>query len=384
MTELSTLLPLRSAVTIRTTIYTRMGAAGVTVSGLSSASILRALPEITAELEAEGEIARVEVAKGGWLSGAESLTRPEWLYLLAEDNFGLTVDPALATLGYFRVTATASASASTIGTGKLVVRYGTGSSARYFENTEGFAPALGSYVEVPMKAQVAGAAGNLGNNATLVLVTSYPGLTVTNPTYGTPAVTWITRRGRDIEVMSSLAGRCRERWADLAEGTSSERFARLVRKAFEAAGQTNPITRIYVDDANPLGPGSVALYMARDSIPATAEDVALVDAYVGDRWSAGRNRFKSYAAAILTITISGSIKGPSDSAAALVQADAALQALAPRYPIGGATVYAEQPRSAMMTGTTGALNVVLDLAEQTPIPPGSIVAFVLGTVTVTP
>ena len=384
MTELATLLPYRSAVTIRTAVYSEMAADGVTVSGLSSASILRALPEITAELEAEGEIARVEVAKGGYISGAESLSRPEWLYLLAEDFYQLTADAALPTLGYFRVTATAAASSSTIGTGKLVVRYGSGSSARYYENTEGFTPALGSYVDVPVKAQVAGAAGNIGNSAALVLVTAYPGLTVTNPPYATPPVTWITRRGRDIEVMSSLAGRMRARWADLAEGTSAERFARLVRLAFTSSGATNPITRIYVDDANPLGPGSVALYMARDSIPATAEDVALVDAYVADRWSAGRGRFKSYAAAVLTITISGAIKGPSNEAAALTQADAALQALSPRYPIGGAVVYAEQVRTAIMGGTTGALNVTLTLAEQTPIPPGSIVAFVLGTVTVTP
>jgi hypothetical protein len=214
-------------------------------------------------------------------------------------------------------------------------------------------------------------------------VTAYPGLSVTNPVVaGTQ--TWITRRGRDAEALVSLKTRCDERWADLSFDATAERFARIIRDAFEADDQTNPITRIYVDDTNPDGPGSVWVYMARDATPATADDVLLVDAYVTPRWGAGHGPFASFAAAVLTITITGTIKGPSNSASALTQASAALDALAPTYAIGGAIVYAEQVRSALMAGVTGALNVTLTLAEETTITAGSIVAFSIGTLTVTP
>jgi hypothetical protein len=183
--------------------------------------------------------------------------------------------------------------------------------------------------------------------------------------------------------MVSLKARCDARWADLSFDVSSERFARIIRDAFEAAGETNPITRIYVDDTNPDGPGSVWVYMARDSTPATAADVVLVDAYVTPRYKAGSGPFASKAAAVLTITIDGTIQGPTNEAAALVQASAALSALAPTYAIGGDVVTYSQVHNALYDGVTGATQVTLSLDQETAITPGSIVEFSIGTLSVT-
>lgn len=381
--SLETLVIARSQIVIRTEIYTSLADDGVTIEGLQEDALLRALPEVFADLEAQGEAARVSLTYAAFPSGAVQLTtQPGWMVLHASDFFQITRDPSLSTLGQMRVTATAGASGSTIATGDLVVRYGAGSAQILYTNTEGFTPIPGSFVDVAMSAQVAGTTGNIGNNATLALVTAYPGLSVTNPPVsGTQ--TWITRRGRDEEALVSLKDRCDARWADLSDDAPSERFMKMIRKAFEAIEETNPITRIHVDDSNPDGPGSVWVYMARDSAPATADDVILVDEYVTPRWAAGHGPFASFAATVLTITVSGSIKGPLSSSTALTQASAALAALAPTYSIGGDTVFVHQIERALGNGVTGAKNVVIDGID-TPIPPGTIVEFAIGTIAVTP
>ena len=383
-TDLSTLVVARSQVTIRTGIFTDLDSYEVDIEGLSTTHILRAIPEIVSRIEADGEAAKVNIAKGAFLSTASTLTSaPGWMYLLAEDYYDLTADPAVATLGKFRF-AYAAAAASTIGVGGMVVRYGVGTAQRLYTNTEPFTPVPGSTVDVPMTAQVAGAAGNIGNNATLALVTAYPGLTATNPPIAGSS-SWITTRGRDVEALPVLADRCRARWADLAEGTAAEKFARLVRLAFTSQGLTNPITRIYVDDTNPLGPGSVRIFLATDSGPASVGDVAIVQAYIEDRWAVGQGAFVAAAASTLSIAVTGTIKGPTDSASALVQASAALLALEPTYAIGGAVVYLEQIRSALLTGTTGAVNVTLTApSADTTITAGAIVSFTPVTLSVVP
>lgn len=384
-TDLSTLVSARSQVTIRTGIFADLASYQVDIEGQSTTHILRAMPEIVSRIEADGEAAKVSLAKGAFLSTAATLTTaPGWMYLLAEDYYDLEVDPAVATLGKMRFAATATAAASTIGVGGMVVRYGVGTAQRLYQNTEPFTPVPGDAVLVPMAAQVAGSAGNIGNNATLYLVTAYPGLSVTNPPIsGTSS--WITTRGRDVEALPVLADRCRARWADLAEGTAAEKFARLVRLAFTSAGLTNPITRIYVDDTNPLGPGSVRIFLATDSGPASVDEVARVQAYIETRWAVGQGAFVAAAASTLNIAVTGTIKGPTDSASALVQASAALLALEPTYAIGGAVVYLEQIRSALLTGTTGAVNVTLTApAADTTITAGAIVAFTPVTLSVVP
>lgn len=378
MTALSDLLVARSQVVIRTGIYTDLATAEVPIEGLQSTSLLRAIPEIVAALEASGEEARVQVTKGGYVSGAESLSAPEWLNLLGEDFFALERDGAVRTAGTFRIDASATASATTIGTGKLVVRAGT---AR-FESIEPFTPLPGGSVNVRVRAQIAGISGNIATGAALVLVTSYPGLAATNPAI-TGTTSWITTRGRNAESQKSYGARLRARWADLAPQTPAERGTALVRAACLAAGVA-VIERVWSDDSNPLGPGSWALYLARDTGPASAEDVALVDAYVGPRWAAGAGRFKSYAASILTIEVSGTIKGPANEATALTEAAAALSVLAAAYDFQSPSVaYLEQRRAAIMTGVTGAVNVVL-AGQDEPIPPGSIVAFSVVSLSVVP
>ncbi|MFK5173379.1 baseplate J/gp47 family protein, partial [Propionibacterium freudenreichii] len=88
-----------------------------------------------------------------------------------------------------RIAATAAASGSTVQIGALVVRYGSGATQVLYSNTEPFTPVPGSTVDVVVAAQVAGSSGNVGNNATLALVTAYPGLSVTNPVIGSTG-TW--------------------------------------------------------------------------------------------------------------------------------------------------------------------------------------------------
>jgi len=385
MTAVSDLVVARSQVTIRTEIYASLAADGVTVQGLDESHILRALPEwFSGFVSTSIEPDRVRLTQAGFLSEAVKLTdRPGWMYLLSQDFFSITPDPAVATQGVFIVTAAVTAGASTIPTGAFIVRYGAGSAQRLFTNSEGFTPVPGSFVDVPMIAQEAGSGGNIPTNTTLSLVTAYPGLTVTNPGVGSTN-TWITLRGRDAETLVSIKSRCEGQWAALSYDVPSERWARIIREAFEAAGQTNPITRIFVDDTNPYGPGSVAVYMAREAGPATTEDVALVDAYVEPRYRVGGGPFKSLAAGVYVLFVDGTIKGPSDSGAALAQAAVVLDNLEVTFAITGTKVYKQPIETALFQGVTGAINVILTIPEETTIPQGSLVDFQVGSLAVIP
>lgn len=383
MTTLSDLLTTRTSAQILANFYVALEAAEVSIEGLQTTSLLRAMPDILARNQASGEEARYALTSGGYIQGAESLTGAlaGYLDLLGEDFFQLPRDPAITTTGRFQVTASAGAAGNTIGTGEIVIAYGTGSTQVLFANSVGVTPVVGSTVDVDVVAQLAGVSGNIPTNATLKLITAYPGLTITNPAIPGQS-TWITRRGIERESQRSYARRIRARWADLGPATVSERFALLVRNTFTSAGLTNPITRIYVDDTNPLGPGSVALYLATDSGPASAE-VALVLAYVTPRWAAGAGVFGVFPASVLIVDVSGSIKGPTNETTALQEAAVALAELESLYPLGGSIAYLEQRRSALLTGITGAVNIVLTGADVT-IPAGSIVSFVIGTLAVIP
>jgi hypothetical protein len=386
MTTLSSLLTARTSSAILASFYTEMDAAEVSLEGLQTTSILRALPDIVARNQASGEDARLALTAGGYLTGAEGLSGAltGYLDLLGEDFFQLYRDPAINTIGMMRITAGTGAGTSTIGTGDLVVAYGFGATQVLFTNTEGFTPIVGSSVAVTMRAQLPGVAGNIATGSTLKLITAYPGLSVTNPAI-TGQSTWITTRGKERESQASYARRIRARWADLGPATVAERFALLVRYAFTSAGLSSPITRIYPDDTNPLGPGSAKVYLATDSGPASVADVARVQAYIQPRWAVGAGPFLASAAAVYTIAITGTIKGPTSESTAQDQAAVVLANLESLYPIGGTTVYLEQIRSALLVGVTGAVNVVLSApAIDTPIPAGSIVSFTPITLTVAP
>lgn len=401
-TDFAILVVPRTQTLIASRFYDEAAAAGVEIEGLSTTHILRASAEFVSRIEAESEQTRVAYARGGFISEAALMPEaPGWARLVALDYYQITYDPATNTRGKFRLTGNASVSETTIAVGNLIVRYGPSTSQIVYTNAEPFTPIRNSYVDVPMVASSAGAASNIGNNATLTLVTAYPGLTATNP----PLVgtgTWITTRGRNAEALTSLRDRCYARWADLSEGTSSERFARLVRQAFSAASQANPITKLWVDDTNPYGPGSVGLYLATDSGAATAEQVAIVQCFIdskhataaqlalvsatfplGIRWSTGQGKFKANAAGVQSIPIVAQIHKPADTGAAETQASAGLATLAVSYPIGGSVVYREQIRTAIMNATL-AQNVVLSApTTDTQITAGSIVQFTPQTFTLT-
>ena len=397
--DFAVLVVARSNVVVRTRFYEEMATAGVDIEGLSSTHILRAAGEFVSRVESDAETARVNLGYAGFPSLAATLTSaPGWMHLHAKDFYEITVDAPIATRGKFRLTGNATVAQTTIATGDLIVRFGTSIAPVEFTNAEPFTPLRNDYVDVPMVAKVAGIKGNIANNATLSLVTAYPGLTATNPPLSGSA-TWITTRGKDQETLVSLLARTKARWADLSEGTSRERFARLVRQAFAAAGQSNSITKIYPDDTNPLGPGSVALYLATDSGAATTEQVAIVQCFIdskhataaqlalaaptwelGQRWATGQGKFQVFPAAAASIAVTG----PANLAAASDLADAALLSLATSYPIEGVTVYAEQIRTAIMNAT-GAQNVVLSApTADTKTAPGTIVQFTPVTLTFTP
>src|SRR5690606_26002806 len=139
-----------------------------------------------------------------------------------------------------------------------------------FTNTEAFTIPDGGSVQATVRAESAGSAFNVGNFTIQTLVTPLPGVTVSNPP-GSDG-TWITVQGANEESDDSLRMRCRGKCMMIASRRPCNTYS------FWALNASNEVTRVSVDARNPLGPGSLVVYLAGDDGPVSAEAVDEVDA----------------------------------------------------------------------------------------------------------
>lgn len=150
-----------------------------------------------------------EIAKGGFLRYATG----DWLTLLAANVFDLDRKLATSTIGDVVLTDLGAAGPIAITAGATWVA--TADRALRFvvvDLPDGPTLPLGGTLRVRVRAEFSGAAYNVANAAISELITSLPGVTVTNdpdPITGT----WITTQGTDDEVDASLVQRCLDRWA---------------------------------------------------------------------------------------------------------------------------------------------------------------------------
>lgn len=143
-------------------------------------SVPRTLVAVFADSEANLYAGRYSVSSGGYLS----LSSGDWLTLLASELFGVERDDAVNTQGLVQFT-DAGGGPHAITGGTTTVASGT---RTYVATTGGTLP-LNSSVFVPVRASVAGIAGNVANGAITTLVTALAGVSVSN------VVPWISRIG---------------------------------------------------------------------------------------------------------------------------------------------------------------------------------------------
>jgi phage-related baseplate assembly protein len=316
--------------------------AGFPVASWQPGSIPRTLTE--AESANLADLAQTirSIAAGGFLEYAEA----GWLDLLADGLYDERRKPSVFTQGTIRLTDAAGAGPFTIVPGQLWAS--DIGRTRRFTNLVGGSLPLSGTLDLTWQAESPGASWNLASGAIVNLLTSLPGVTVSNPAL--PSGTWITQQGADEESDVQLKVRCRAKWSTIGTGSTADAYKYYALTGFP------DVRRVRVTDEPSTGVVTVTLAGATGTVtPAVA---TAVDAYLQTKRP-------------LTVTITASpaveqnifveaflyVGGAFDLAQATSAAQAAVDAYARSLEIGE-TVYQSAIVEALMS-VPGAYNVQL-------------------------
>jgi uncharacterized phage protein gp47/JayE len=264
------------------------------------------------------------IAKGGLLD----LSSGAWLTLLAKSHYDLTRYPAAFAQGTVRVAIASGNPGQTIQPGQLWIKTPSG----LLYNSVNPAPVVigaGSSAVIQFKAESPGSTYNVAIGTGLTLVTPLPGMTATFEDTGDG--TWLTVQGADEESDTNLKTRCRTRWATV--GVQKTRDAYLFLTMNVPGLSTQP-DRVYIDDQNPRGPGTVDVWFAGPGGPLPAPDATAIATYLTDRQSPctdvdGAN------AVTRAITVTATYEYEGAFAGAGAQASDAVTAFIQALPLGG-------------------------------------------------
>lgn len=242
---------------------------GFPTTAWQSGSLPRTLIENWAKVQSDQTNAVATVAMGGLLDLAATLPDTEWLHQLATSHYQITPKPAVFTEGT-AVLADNGGGPYTILPGDLWIGPPGQEAVRYYNTTGGTLPLNGT-LPLTFKAEFAGQSYNLGNGAITSLITSLPGVGVSNPSL--PSGTWITVQGTDPEPNDSVVLRCKARWPTLGGGATA-----LVYQGW-ALTAADAVTRVNVLEHYPVG-GQVSIYVAGPNGGSAPADVTAVDSYI--------------------------------------------------------------------------------------------------------
>lgn len=205
----------------------------------------------------------VEIAQGGLLD----LAPLAWLQLLAPSAYQNTPNPAV--FARIRVRLTNSLGTPyTITPGMLWVAQSANLAARYNSAnlTNQTLPGSGT-LDLDFLAEFAGATVvtpdgftanyNISGTPAIVITTPLPGVTATLLDLGGGHPMVVT--GTDAEGLVPLRERCRSKWGTLAFAGPAAAYLAWAREADAS------ITKVWVRDDNPSGPGTATVYLAGDA-----------------------------------------------------------------------------------------------------------------------
>lgn len=252
-------------------VLTSVGFTGA--ASWQSGSFARTLGvEVPARLMANVRAIVVTYGNGGY----NDLAVGDWLTLLSKSQFDNDRFQAVATQGVVELSS--GTENYSLGPGELLVEDSI--THQTFRNIAAFTlPSHATSFSVPVEAEVAGSDGNVPTGTITVVVTTLAGVSVNNPGV---AGEWITRAGANPEEDPQLKQRNRTKWATRAYATPAAGYENYAREADPA------VKRVFVDDQNPMGPGSVRIYIASEdggSLPDTEQAVedyieGITDGYV--------------------------------------------------------------------------------------------------------
>jgi uncharacterized phage protein gp47/JayE len=208
-----------------------------------------------------------QIAKGGFIDDAED----GWVDLLCQSLYQETRNPAVFTQGNIVLADTANQGPITIQPGTVWVTEGT-RTLRYTNLTGGVLP-LGGALPLSFQAESPGAAYNLANGSITVLVTTLPGVTVSNPPISGTA-SWTTQAGADAESNDAYKGRCKAKWGTLGSGSNEPAY--IYNATTPKVTGTTEVSRVRVTE-DPVT-GIVTVLLAGPSGPVSEPARLLVDA----------------------------------------------------------------------------------------------------------
>lgn len=219
--------------------------------------------------------AKVIASVGGTVSmvaafGALLTATGNALTKLADSHFNEQREPAIKTQGTVRLTNVAGIGATPIAIGQIVISDPL--SGQTFRNigTGTIPGTVGGFLDLTFESEVAGAASKVPIGSLTVMQTPIAGVTASNSDPN-----WMTLAGADAESDDRLRKRCRDKWGTLnVVSKPVSGYEYLALKADPA------VTRVYVDDTNPDGPGTIRIYIASDNGTGSGASVAAVDALV--------------------------------------------------------------------------------------------------------
>lgn len=286
-------------------------------------SILRHIVETEPELLVDLWDAIRSITKGGYARTARGV----WLDLHGQDNFDELRKGAVFTEGDVVFTDGAGVGPQTLPLGAVWIS-NADKTKRYVlaDDADVIVPLNGS-VTARMRAEFAGAGYNLGNSTINELLTSYPGITVTNPA-GDDG-TWITQQGADAERDEEYFPRMIAKWGTLGSGSNDSSYK------FWALSTSAEVRRAKV--SSPYG-GAVRICIAGDNGPVSSAALALVSEYIEAKRPIGVPDVVTANATVAEIAISGTIylKTGRDGAVALSKGQSAVSEYARTLEIGDA------------------------------------------------
>jgi hypothetical protein len=307
--------------------------------------------EIRADLVRSGSVSMVEDI-------AEEDGRDDWIDLLSRGQFANERDPSTYALHVFRFTNAAAGVSRTFAPGQLRARFGaidflsvTKSDITAYAGSGTLAP--GATLDLLMEAQTAGSSGNIPAGYVTQLVTVFAGVTVSNPAIAGTGSS-IYRAARDAERNGSLLDRDVSRWGASSAGGNTGSLVEWLHEAFVYAGVTNTVTKWYVDDTNPDGPGTSRLYVSNDSGPGTAEEVSIAQTYISLRRTAGSGATETNPGCLVlahtarVVPFSAKLKNSKNTSAS-TDATAVIAALNAEFPFGSLTLYKNEVIERLMS-----------------------------------
>lgn len=331
-------------------ILTILDGLGFTATSWEEGSVQRTMIQMLARLHSDASNVTLAITKGRY----NELATGDWLSLKSSSDFDNTRVPAVAARVKMTISDPNSIGPQTIVISQLVAK---DQDAATYRNIDGGTVTLGGSLTLNFDAEVPGRSSPV----TLELVTPLAGFTAV-----IAIVDPIVIPGAAAESDERLRARNRVKWATMAYAEPQDAY---IAWALEASAS---ITRAYVDDLNPRGPGTLDIYVAGPTGPVPAPVLVTVIDYIeGDIDGISRRPLSSdvqcFNAGTATVSITGTLYVlPSYSLTTVRDAvEDALEALLEALPVGGTVLLAELYQTIMEVEGVSNVHLTAPLIDTT-------------------